>query len=554
MFSAFNTFGRLGAAAGSKSLAQQIAAMRLKTWLDFGDISTMFQDDAGTTPVTSVGQSVGKVLDKSGTAHFTQSTGASKPRFFGSPAGENLCTDWMFLTGTGWTFGTGWTRTGVTAVASAATGNLEYAFSPTVGKDYLVVFAYGNKTGGSFTFSMGGVTSGAQSDANGTAWRIIRAVSTASLVITPTTFTGKIYLVGIYDVSTNNDCVAPYFLYFDGSQWLSAANTISAYPLTLVSKASTFKPATIPSSIALYQGDSDFKGIGASERSVDWKEGTISAYSAFASSQDSTFIAEFTGSANVSDNQTITGASTPNSNTFGTKTTVRVGCSRTAFAMCGRITGVMAADRVLSATEKATINTYYSADNSLIGWGDSMTAASLGSLGADGAWLMCLRTLANLYTENKGAGGETSTQIKSRFLADTTNKDGWTNIFWMGTNDAFSGDYSAWASLMLGNINACISGLTGRKRFLVLGITQAEGIDRPLDALDAEMLAAFGDRFVDVRAYLQALGDGSANDLADIAAGLVPRSLRADTIHLNDAGNQYLAQMLAAKLKTLGWV
>jgi lysophospholipase L1-like esterase len=35
-------------------------------WFDPSDFSTMFQDSAGTTPVTAVGQQVGKMLDKSG--------------------------------------------------------------------------------------------------------------------------------------------------------------------------------------------------------------------------------------------------------------------------------------------------------------------------------------------------------------------------------------------------------------------------------------------------------------------------------------------------------
>ena len=49
-------------------------------WLDPSDFSTMFQDAAGTTPVTAVGQPVGKILDKSGRGnHATQSTGASRP-------------------------------------------------------------------------------------------------------------------------------------------------------------------------------------------------------------------------------------------------------------------------------------------------------------------------------------------------------------------------------------------------------------------------------------------------------------------------------------------
>ena len=49
-------------------------------WLDPSDFSTLFQDSAGTTPVTAVGQPVGKILDKSGRGnHATQSTSASRP-------------------------------------------------------------------------------------------------------------------------------------------------------------------------------------------------------------------------------------------------------------------------------------------------------------------------------------------------------------------------------------------------------------------------------------------------------------------------------------------
>ena len=47
---------------------------------DPNDLSTMFQDAAGTIPVTAVGQPVGRVLDKSGRGnHATQSKSASRP-------------------------------------------------------------------------------------------------------------------------------------------------------------------------------------------------------------------------------------------------------------------------------------------------------------------------------------------------------------------------------------------------------------------------------------------------------------------------------------------
>ena len=47
---------------------------------DFNDLSSMFQDIAGTIPVTTVGQSVARVLDKSGRGnHLIQSTLVSRP-------------------------------------------------------------------------------------------------------------------------------------------------------------------------------------------------------------------------------------------------------------------------------------------------------------------------------------------------------------------------------------------------------------------------------------------------------------------------------------------
>ena len=49
---------------------------------DPSDLSTLFQDDAGTTPVTADGQPVGLMLDLSGNGnHATQDTAASRPLY-----------------------------------------------------------------------------------------------------------------------------------------------------------------------------------------------------------------------------------------------------------------------------------------------------------------------------------------------------------------------------------------------------------------------------------------------------------------------------------------
>ena len=54
----------------------------LGAWYDPSDLTTMFQDAAGTTPVTAAGQPVGLILDKSGNGyHASQSTSTSRPLF-----------------------------------------------------------------------------------------------------------------------------------------------------------------------------------------------------------------------------------------------------------------------------------------------------------------------------------------------------------------------------------------------------------------------------------------------------------------------------------------
>lgn len=65
---------------GGFSPASLFANGEQGAWYDPSDFSTMFQDSAGTTPVTAVGQPVGRILDKSGRGnHASQSTAAARP-------------------------------------------------------------------------------------------------------------------------------------------------------------------------------------------------------------------------------------------------------------------------------------------------------------------------------------------------------------------------------------------------------------------------------------------------------------------------------------------
>ncbi len=82
-------------------------------WYDPSDLTTLFQDASGTTPVTAVEQPVGRILDKSGRGnHATQSTSASRPVL---SARVNL------LTKTEQFDDAVWTKTGMTVTANATT-------------------------------------------------------------------------------------------------------------------------------------------------------------------------------------------------------------------------------------------------------------------------------------------------------------------------------------------------------------------------------------------------------------------------------------------------
>ena len=62
------------------SPAELFAGGETGWWYDPSDLSTLYQDDAGTVPVTAADQPVGKMLDKSGNGnHMTQSTSTARP-------------------------------------------------------------------------------------------------------------------------------------------------------------------------------------------------------------------------------------------------------------------------------------------------------------------------------------------------------------------------------------------------------------------------------------------------------------------------------------------
>jgi len=76
-----------GGRSGGFSIADLFASSEQGAWYDPSDLSTLFQDSAGTTPVTTAGQPVGLMLDNSGNGnHAVQATAAARPTYQTSPA------------------------------------------------------------------------------------------------------------------------------------------------------------------------------------------------------------------------------------------------------------------------------------------------------------------------------------------------------------------------------------------------------------------------------------------------------------------------------------
>lgn len=100
---------------GYGSLAAQIrllfASGEQGAWYDPSDLSTLYQDSAGTTPVTALGQPVGLMLDKSGRGnHASQLTDTARPTV---QARVNLLTATEDFTSAPWV-----KETGVTALSA----------------------------------------------------------------------------------------------------------------------------------------------------------------------------------------------------------------------------------------------------------------------------------------------------------------------------------------------------------------------------------------------------------------------------------------------------
>ena len=182
-------------------------------WYDPSDLSSLFQDAAGTTPVTAAGQPVGLMLDKSQ----------------GLVRGPELVTNGDFATDSDWTKGTNWTIDGGVITSDGSTSGAASALEQydvfTAGSLYEVSFEISNYSSGNIKFSRH-TTWTPNLAANGIYTYNMRATTDRASFRSDSAFTGDVDNVSVREITGNHATQAtaskrPTYTEGSGLAWLA---------------------------------------------------------------------------------------------------------------------------------------------------------------------------------------------------------------------------------------------------------------------------------------------------------------------------------------------
>jgi len=163
------------------------------------------------------------------------------------------------------------------------------------------------------------------------------------------------------------------------------------------------------------------------------------------------------------------------------------------------------------------------------------------------------------------AGESVIVPAGTKIIPEAQKMDADINIFFTGTNGGWTIEHGkvndnsdADCEALVDLINLQIA-KTGKSKYIVIGLTW--GSKGSNDNINNHLRDAFGDNFLDVKAYLastQALADAgitpSEDDLSKIASGHIPTSLLlTDNTHFTADGYELIAQQVYAKMIELGY-
>jgi lysophospholipase L1-like esterase len=179
-------------------------------------------------------------------------------------------------------------------------------------------------------------------------------------------------------------------------------------------------------------------------------------------------------------------------------------------------------------------------------WGDSLTFGT-GATGQANTYpeKMRLSRYPHSGVYNGGVGGETSTQIATRALADPIRKK-WTTVIWVGRNNFTNlGQVVSDAQSIAANL--------GHSRFVVMSvINRADGTEsagstayNQIMALNAALRSAFPNNYLDIRSMI-VVASGGSSDAPN-------NSWTSDGLHLNNTGYAYVVGAVSSYLSVAGW-
>jgi lysophospholipase L1-like esterase len=184
-------------------------------------------------------------------------------------------------------------------------------------------------------------------------------------------------------------------------------------------------------------------------------------------------------------------------------------------------------------------------------WGDSLTAGAGGTPYPSDLQADPHCTARKVM--NGGVGGQTSSQIRVRFLA-APDKFGDLVVIWAGRNNF--GDPETVKSDIADMVNRLTT-----NRFLVLSVLNMQteprgsGAHTTIVKLNQDLAGRYVGHYLDIRTILVNSYDKSnTQDVADHDNDVSPTSLRSDKIHLNTAGYQIVASRVLDFFKTNKWL
>lgn len=154
-----------------------------------------------------------------------------------------------------------------------------------------------------------------------------------------------------------------------------------------------------------------------------------------------------------------------------------------------------------------------------------------------------IQRLSKMFVYNGGIGGQTTTQIKDRFILDTL-KWKWNTIIYAVRNDLDS-------ATAVGNVNTMVSKLPPNTRYFIVGASNAGGEPSgsanyiSIQKINTGLAGIYGSKFIDIRPYWVSLYNPALpGDVTNHNQDIPPLSTRRDSIHPNTATYKLLARYI----------